>query len=44
LPADFKEVKSREEGDYIIYYDESGRTSIHSWINNKKSGELTNGK
>jgi hypothetical protein len=39
LPADFKNMEGREDGDYVVLYDVTGKKSIHSWINNKKGGE-----
>lgn len=40
LPADFKSTEGREDGDYMVLYDVTGKKSIHSWINNKKAGGL----
>jgi hypothetical protein len=40
LPAAFKNMDGREDGDYVALYDVTGKKSIHSWINNKKAGEL----
>ena len=39
LPAAFKSVEGRADGDYFILYDITGKKSIHSWLNQKKSGE-----
>jgi hypothetical protein len=44
LPGDFKRTDGREEGDYFILYDVTSKKSIHSWITNTRSGELTFGK
>jgi hypothetical protein len=41
LPADFKSLKGREDGDYFVLYDVTGKMSIHSWLNNKKSGKCS---
>jgi hypothetical protein len=40
LPTAFKSMDGREDGDYVVLYDVTGKTSIHSWINNKKAGEF----
>ncbi len=40
LPADFKKTEGRDEHDYIVLYDVTGKKSIHSWITNTKSGTL----
>jgi len=39
LPDDFKSLAGREDGDYFVLYDVTGKKSIHSWLNQKKSGE-----
>jgi len=39
LPAAFKSVDGRADGDYFVLYDVTGKKSIHSWLNQKKSGE-----
>jgi hypothetical protein len=41
LPGDFKSLKGREDGDYFVLYDVTGKMSIHSWLNKKKSGECS---
>ena len=38
LLGDFKSMKGREDGDYFVLYDVTGKKSIHSWLNKKKSG------
>jgi hypothetical protein len=40
LPGVFKNMEGREDGDYVVLYDVTGKKSIHSWINNKKAGEF----
>jgi hypothetical protein len=42
LPAAFKSVKDRPEGDYTLLWDVNGKQSIHSWITNTKSGKFNN--
>jgi hypothetical protein len=37
-PDDFKSMVGREDGDYFVLYDITGKKSIHSWLNQKKSG------
>ena len=39
LPDIFKSMAGRADGDYFVLYDITGKKSIHSWINQKKSGE-----
>ena len=39
LPDDFKSMVGREDGDYFVLYDITGKKSIHSWLNQKKSGQ-----
>ena len=39
LPDIFKSMAGRADGDYFVLYDIAGKKSIHSWINQKKSGE-----
>ena len=39
LPEAFKSVDGRADGDYFVLYDITGKKSIHSWLNQKKSGE-----
>jgi hypothetical protein len=39
LPKDFVSKEGRDEHDYVILYDVTGKKSIHSWITNTKSGE-----
>jgi hypothetical protein len=41
LPAAFKTLDAREEGDYIALFEEGGEKSIHSWACNTKSGKFT---
>jgi hypothetical protein len=41
LPAAFKSLEGREEGNYLAMFEEGGKTSIHSWACNTKSGEYT---
>jgi hypothetical protein len=38
LPDDFKSMHGRQDGDYFVLYDVTGKQSIHSWLNKKKSG------
>jgi hypothetical protein len=38
LPADFTSTEGKKDGDYMVLYNSDGKTSIHSWINKKKSG------
>jgi hypothetical protein len=38
LPKEFKQLKDREEGDYMVLFEQDGKTSIHSWVTNTKSG------
>jgi hypothetical protein len=38
LPKEFKQLKDREEGNYMALFEEGGKKSIHSWITNTKSG------
>jgi hypothetical protein len=39
LPEEFKSTVGRPDGDYMVLYDSSGKFSIHSWVQAKKSGE-----
>jgi len=39
LPEAFRSVDGRADGDYFVLYDITGKKSIHSWLNQKKSGE-----
>jgi hypothetical protein len=34
-----KAVKDREEGDYLVMWEDGGKKSLHSWICNTKSGK-----
>ena len=38
LPSEFVSTDGREDGDYVVLYNSDGKTSIHSWVNKKKSG------
>jgi hypothetical protein len=38
LPSDFTSTAGKQDGDYLVLYNADGKTSIHSWINKKKSG------
>jgi hypothetical protein len=39
LPAEFKSLVGREEGDYLVLFEKGGKKSLHSWICNTKSGK-----
>jgi hypothetical protein len=32
LPAEFKSVVGRKEGDYMVLFEENGKMSLHSWV------------
>jgi hypothetical protein len=38
LPADFKSLKGRQAGDYMVLFEVGGKKSLHSWVANTKSG------
>jgi hypothetical protein len=38
LPAAFKSIKDRKEGDYMALFEVGGKKTIHSWVTNTKSG------
>jgi hypothetical protein len=37
LPKEFKAIKGRKEGDYMVLFEENGKISLHSWVVNTKS-------
>jgi hypothetical protein len=39
LPAEFKTLEGREEGDYMVLFEKEGKKSLHSWVCNTKSGK-----
>jgi hypothetical protein len=44
LPKDFKSTDNRDEGDYIVLYKKDDpKISIHSWVQQKKSGKQCSG-
>jgi hypothetical protein len=42
LPEAFKNMAGREEGDYMVLYQENGKMSLHSWVVNTKSAGKKN--
>jgi hypothetical protein len=42
LPAEFKSVVGRQEGDYMVLFEEKGKMSLHSWVVDTKSGGKKN--
>jgi hypothetical protein len=42
LPGEFKSLVGRQEGDYLVLFEESGKMSLHSWVVNTKSAGKKN--
>jgi hypothetical protein len=42
LPAEFKSTVGREEGDYMVLFEDKGKMSLHSWVVNTRSAGKKN--
>ncbi len=40
IPTEMKEVKGRPEGDYTAVYEQGGKMSLHSFLDESKKGTL----